>query len=282
MHDIDSRLGEGTAGRLDAGEREVIAEAGAVRSLVPRSDVLPYGASDSRATHSPHEVATCSGFERQGNGLGYGLQNGAATSAASGAATAQERQLGLFAEFEDDSLAHASRLHREWQRLRACDVVRLLNATPLGPITNDRQLYRHRQRAPWIQSDGNRIDLIKYVAWLATHRRSRTPRKRRIRGHEVLTLEDLREILRRQNSRCALTGQTLTPTNFALDHIVPVTDGGDFTASNSQLVLKSVNRAKNTMSESEFIEMCRQVARHRGADALAAGVFLPQEPGAKE
>lgn len=266
MHAIDSGLGEGTSGRPLACEREVMPEVGAFRSLAPYSDVLPHGPIDSGETHSQNDVATRCAFERRGDGLEHGLQKGDATSAAKGEPASQQRQLGLFAEIEDDGVANASRLCQEWMRLRACEVVRLLNATPLGPIINDRQLYRHRQRAPWIQGDGNRIDLLKYAAWLATHRCSRKPSKRRIRGREVLTLEELREILHRQNFRCALTGERLTPSNFALDHIVPITDGGEFTAANSQLVLKSVNRAKNTMSERDFIEMCRQVAFHRQSD----------------
>lgn len=130
-------------------------------------------------------------------------------------------------------------------------------------------MYRHRQRAPWIQRGDNRIDLLTYCAWLIVQPRSkRKRRKRRVLGREMLSLDDLRELLRRQEYRCALTGEQLTPTNFALDHIIPLADGGNFTSANSQLVLKTVNRAKNTMSEQEFVEMCRKVARHRGADAV--------------
>jgi len=98
-----------------------------------------------------------------------------------------------------------------------------------------------------------------------------------VRGRDVLTLEELREILRRQDFRCALTGQRLTPTNFALDHVVPVVEGGDFTADNSQLVLKTVNRAKNTMSQAEFIKMCRQVARHFAADPATVNDPTPTQ-----
>src|SRR5690606_32420688 len=109
-----------------------------------------------------------------------------------------------------------------------------------------------------------------YCAWLVVHSRSeRKPRKCRVRDRETLSLDDLRELLRRQNYRCALTGERLTPANFALDHIVPLANGGDFTAANSQLVLKVVNRAKNTMSEREFVEMCRKVAQHRRGDKAA-------------
>lgn len=266
MHDAEPTVGGGVARGTDEHERPSARTIGSVRPLAPSADLLPHGPDDSRETHPQRTAAAERPVNGRADGLGCGLQASDATRSSTREAASDERQLGLFAEAEDDSMAHACRTGGQWWRLRACDVVRLLNATLFGSVINDRQLYRHRQRAPWIECDENRIDLLKYIAWLVHHRHNRKPRKRRIRGREVLTLDELREILRGQDFRCALTGQQLTPTNFALDHIVPVVDGGDFTASNSQLVLKTVNRAKNTMSEPEFIEMCRQVAQHRGAD----------------
>ena len=263
MHDAQSTVGSGVARGTDKHDCPSACTSGSVRPLASSAGLLPHGSDDSRETHSQRGIQTGSGFQRSSNGLGHGLQGGDATGSSKSESPAKERQLGLFAEIESHFVARTCQI--EWRRLRACELVRLLNATPLGPIINDRQLYRHRQRAPWIHCGDHHIDLFKYTAWLSIHRRSRKPRRRRVRGREVLSLDELREILRRQDFRCALTGQQLTPTNFALDHIIPVVDGGDFTASNSQLVLKVVNRAKNTMSEPEFIEMCRQVARYRGA-----------------
>jgi len=265
MHDDEPTVGSRVARGTDEHDRPSARTSGSVRPLAPSAGLLPDGPDDSRETHSQRKAAATSAFHGRADGLGRSLQASDAARSSTREATSNERQLGLFAEIEIDFVAHTSQV--EWRRLRACEIVRLLNATSLGPIINDRQLYRHRQRAPWIQCDENRIDLFRYTAWLITHRHSRKPRKRCVRGREVLTLEELRDILRSQDFRCALTGEQLTPTNFALDHIVPIVDGGDFTASNSQLVLKTVNRAKNTMSEDDFIEMCRQVVRHRGADS---------------
>jgi len=274
MHGTESTMGSGVSHGVDEHGSPVTRASSAVRTLVPSADVLPHGPDDSRETHSQREAATGYGGRRRADALGRSLQSGDSRSTTESETASKERQLGLFTEIENDGVASTCQIRSDWRRLRPCEVVRLLNATPLGPIINDRQLYRHRQRAPWIQCDESRIDLFKYTAWLATHRHSRKPRKRRVRGREVLTLGELREILRRQDFRCALTGQQLTPTNFALDHIVPVVDGGDFTASNSQLVLKSANRAKNTMSEHDFVEMCRQVALYRGADSKTQAASL--------
>jgi hypothetical protein len=226
--------------------------------------LLPYGPGDSRETHPQPKTANGDAFQESGDGVEGSRQTSDPTGAPKGEPTSHERQLGLFVETEADLVDRTSQF--EWQWLRACELVRLLNSTPLGAILNDRQLYRHRQEAPWVQCGKHHIDFLRYVAFLFDRRHRPKPRRRRGCGREVLTLAELRDILRRQNFRCALTGQQLTPTNFALDHIVPVISGGDFTAGNAQLVLKSVNRAKNTMSEQDFIEMCRQVARHRQGD----------------
>ena len=54
-------------------------------------------------------------------------------------------------------------------KLRPTDVVRLINSTPVGPVLNDRQLRRHRDRAGFRVTDdgGQTINLFKYAAWLS-------------------------------------------------------------------------------------------------------------------
>lgn len=152
----------------------------------------------------------------------------------------------------------------EWRAMRPIAVIRLLNSTSLGEVITDRKLYRHRAAAPDIESAPKRVDLLCYIAWLINRRQVlATPRPRSTAGRKAITYADMWGLLERQQYRCALTGQVLTPENFALDHIVPLAEGGDFSTANSQLVLKTVNRAKHTMNERDFIEMCCQVAHHR-------------------
>ena len=66
--------------------------------------------------------------------------------------------------------------------------------------------------------------------------------------------------LEQSQFRCALTGWKITPDEFEIDHIVPMVDGGTNKASNLQCVHPLVNRAKGTMSNTQFIEMCKAVA----------------------
>ncbi|HHK41978.1 MAG TPA: hypothetical protein ENJ50_06115, partial [Planctomycetaceae bacterium] len=63
------------------------------------------------------------------------------------------------------------------QRLRPSELVRLLNSSPLGEVTSERQLYRDRQRAGFRIGDGKHVDLVRYAAWLAWERHHPKPSK---------------------------------------------------------------------------------------------------------
>lgn len=68
--------------------------------------------------------------------------------------------------------------------------------------------------------------------------------------------------LKEQEFKCALTGVELTPQKAWLDHIDPRSLGGCDDIDNVQIVLACVNRAKHTMTQSQFVAMCHAVARH--------------------
>jgi hypothetical protein len=72
----------------------------------------------------------------------------------------------------------------------------------------------------------------------------------------------LEQKLKDQSFRCALTGETLRPALSSLDHIDPKCIGGDDEIGNVQIVLPSVNRAKGTMTQQQFVAMCHAVARN--------------------
>lgn len=70
----------------------------------------------------------------------------------------------------------------------------------------------------------------------------------------------IKQKLEANGYRCALTGWSLTPETFELDHIVSLSDGGRHEVGNLQCVHPLVNKAKGTMSNSQFIDMCKAVA----------------------
>jgi len=67
--------------------------------------------------------------------------------------------------------------------------------------------------------------------------------------------------------QCALTGRPLTwknPQEYEYDHILPVARGGNNSIDNLQIVCTDANRAKNDLTEEEFLELCKEVVLHAG------------------
>ena len=66
--------------------------------------------------------------------------------------------------------------------------------------------------------------------------------------------------IRENGFRCALSGWQISPQCFELDHIVSMNDGGTDDIANLQALHPLVNRAKGTMGNQQFIDMCKAVA----------------------
>ena len=67
--------------------------------------------------------------------------------------------------------------------------------------------------------------------------------------------------------QCALTGRPLSwnkPQEYEYDHIVPVARGGTPGLDNLQIVCTDANRAKNDLTEEEFLDLCKEVVLHAG------------------
>ena len=77
-----------------------------------------------------------------------------------------------------------------------------------------------------------------------------------------MNVSNVLRLLEWQGYRCALTGRRLKPNSASLDHIVPVRCGGKHVIENAQVLHKDVNRAKSTMDNVEFIQLCREVAKY--------------------
>lgn len=115
----------------------------------------------------------------------------------------------------------------------------------------------------------------KYYGWdrkFDTLRRIWTDTGKQIKGgigtmdtdlpNERVKINDLRELLLKQDYSCALTGRPLIPSNCSLDHIIPLSRGGTHTKENAQLVCEEVNRAKGMLKEDEFVALCKDVVAH--------------------
>jgi 5-methylcytosine-specific restriction endonuclease McrA len=67
--------------------------------------------------------------------------------------------------------------------------------------------------------------------------------------------------------QCGLTGRPLLwnePHTYEYDHILPVARGGNSCIENLQIVCTDANRAKNDMTEDEFLDLCKEIVLHAG------------------
>jgi CRISPR/Cas system Type II protein with McrA/HNH and RuvC-like nuclease domain len=69
------------------------------------------------------------------------------------------------------------------------------------------------------------------------------------------------------NPYCYLTGEKIDldkAETYSLDHIIPLSRGGERNIKNMGLTTRTANQAKNAMLINEFIELCKKVLDHNG------------------
>lgn len=75
----------------------------------------------------------------------------------------------------------------------------------------------------------------------------------------VLFWQELKLKFDQQNGKCALTGDILLPENMELDHITAKSTGGQSIIENLRWVTKDANRAKQSLTDFEFLILCQKV-----------------------
>ena len=80
-----------------------------------------------------------------------------------------------------------------------------------------------------------------------------------------MTAKRLLLLMDQQEYRCALTGRELTADNAALDHLQACANDGRHIMSNVRWVHEQANKAKGTMSDEEFYQLCLDVVNHHAA-----------------
>lgn len=184
-------------------------------------------------------------------------------------------------ESTDDESLHPEILKS--LRLSFASTVRLLNQSGFGQVISERQLYRHRKRSDERFVVESKVDLLQYCAWLHFRRHSRSYYRLTSKGsyqqsnvnaitrcqtsdlkkgESQVNAGSILELIQMQSECCALTGWKLIATEAALDHIIPISRGGTHEITNAQVLHKSVNRCKGTLTNEEFISICEAVVNH--------------------
>lgn len=79
---------------------------------------------------------------------------------------------------------------------------------------------------------------------------------------ERITYMDLYKLAKKQKCRCALTGDKLCRDNISVDHIIPISKGGNNTIENIRLICFDVNIIKNSLLDSDFFTICKKIVNY--------------------
>ena len=79
-------------------------------------------------------------------------------------------------------------------------------------------------------------------------------RSRKYKVDAKITLDEIRELINsRYNSECKYCKRILRVNNYQLDHVIPISKGGNSNKENLQILCQSCNRIKGSFSEKNLL-----------------------------
>lgn len=112
---------------------------------------------------------------------------------------------------------------------------------------------READESAW---DDWKLKVVRFCREATQGRRNMASRMGKIKRNDLL------ETLKQQSYRCALSGWELTPETAQIDHKDPVSKGGKTELANLQWLHEKINRMKGSMSQEEFVQICKLIADH--------------------
>jgi len=136
---------------------------------------------------------------------------------------------------------------------------------------NDRQKKRRLDNCLIQKMESFRNRKYKHITYSLENRDWRDILQIKIRGFSMnrktkkvkqkFSLQDLIDKIG-DNPTCYLTGRSIDLSDgrsYHLDHIVPVSKGGDNSLDNCNIACKEANQAKHNLSKDEFVKLCKEV-----------------------
>lgn len=80
---------------------------------------------------------------------------------------------------------------------------------------------------------------------------------------ENIDSNDLKNIWKKQQGKCAICNSELNKNSFHIDHIIPISKKGTTKIDNLQFLCEKCNRGKFNWTQKEYIEHCKTVAKNK-------------------
>lgn len=72
-----------------------------------------------------------------------------------------------------------------------------------------------------------------------------------------------RQVFNRQSGRCSMCGQKMQYTNFTVDHIVPISNGGSNSLDNLEAMCYMCNHMKDNYSKEDFLNHIKIIYEYK-------------------
>lgn len=159
----------------------------------------------------------------------------------------------------------------EIKKCKSCGILKDINNFS-NFYVKDKVYYRHQCKIcisnnahkRYISHVKDRMINKKYSTYETYFRTLITKRNRNLN----LSVEDIMDILKKQNFKCALTGYkfVLKPNHYLLpsiDRIVSGAKHGEYVKDNIRIICHAVNSFRNKWNDDIFFDICKAVVKHQ-------------------
>jgi hypothetical protein len=233
-------------------------DAAASQNGTAHSEIIP-GPMAQAGPHHADELGNALQTEGSAEAGGPSANDMACTGGSRNTGDDHGRTVATLGPSSGDAESLWSGIRSDGERCWKVDLCRLLNMAAGEKVIDDRQLRRHTSRGGHRFIDGRFVNIPRYIAWLVDEVHAPPVPKRLTNRTGTVTLHGILHVINQQRRRCALTGRPLIPEDATLDHKLPVSRGGEHSLGNIQILHRDVNRAKSTLTNTEFITLCREV-----------------------
>lgn len=136
-------------------------------------------------------------------------------------------------------------------------LIRLQKRRSISVLRNKIETFRYKHKQEIIYNKDSRN--VRKILQIKLRFFSMNRKTKKVK--QKFSLQDLIDKIG-DNPTCYLTGRSIDLTDgrsYHLDHIVPISKGGNNGLDNCNIACKEANQAKHNLSKDEFIKLCQEV-----------------------